>query len=64
MKFGRTIDPHCPSCHGKGEVSEGRMRDGEWWESFFQCHCVEYHHDDEMKAFLKRVTALARADHQ
>ena len=28
------------------------MRDGEYWCTFSECHCVEHHHDDEMKAFL------------
>jgi hypothetical protein len=35
------------------------MRDGTWINSF-TCHCVEYHHDDEMKVFLKAVCALTR----
>ena len=56
MKFRSTIDPNCNSCHGRGEIVETvEMSDGTWINSF-TCHCVEYHHDEEMKAFLARIT--------
>lgn len=54
MRMWTTKDAHCPSCRGSGHLSEGRFVDGEWWESFFDCHCVQVHHDDEMKAFLAK----------
>jgi hypothetical protein len=52
MKMWQTLDKHCLDCHGKGEVECGQWRDGEYWLAFATCHCVAYHHDDEMKAFL------------
>jgi hypothetical protein len=58
MMFRRTVDPHCSSCFGRGEVTETvEMSDGIRINSF-TCHCVEYFHDDEMKAFLAEVTEL------
>jgi hypothetical protein len=56
MRYWRTIEAECPSCHGRGEVLQDEMRNGEYWCSFVECHCVEHHHDEEMKAFLKSVT--------
>lgn len=59
MKFRTTIDPYCCSCHGRGEVVESvEMGDGTWINSF-TCHCVEYHHDEEMKEFLAALTKVA-----
>lgn len=56
MRIWHTIDKHCPSCRGTGEVIASDLRrKGECWVSFSQCHCVVVHHDDEMKEFLKRI---------
>jgi hypothetical protein len=58
MRYWRTIQSDCPSCHGRGEVYADEERADGYWIAAFECHCVEHHHDDEMKGFLKGVTAL------
>ena len=57
MRYWQTVQADCPSCHGRGDMMVSEWRDGECWDSFVQCHCVEHHHDDEMKGFLKGITA-------
>jgi hypothetical protein len=59
MKFARNIDANCSSCHGKGEIVECVERHDGTWINSFQCHCVTYHHDDEMKAFLAEVAVAS-----
>lgn len=55
MRCWKTIDEHCPSCRGKGEVMNERFENGEMFYTWSMCHCVEVHHDDEMKKFLAVV---------
>lgn len=61
MRMWQTVEKNCPSCHGRGEVWTGEYRDDGYWTMAVQCHCVQYHHDDEMKGFLKGITALSSA---
>jgi len=56
MRMWQTIEKHCPSCHGKGEVFVDELRGDEYWVTAVQCHCVEVHHDEEMKAFLHKIS--------
>jgi hypothetical protein len=55
MKYWRTTEGNCPSCHGRGEVFETSYRGRECWVTSMECHCVTHHHDDEMKAFLASI---------
>lgn len=57
MRYWQTIQKDCPHCHGSGEVWCDEIRDGAYWTASVQCCCVEHHHDAEMKAFLRGVTA-------
>ena len=62
MIFREIIDPDCPDCHGNGNVIVCDDRDGKTWCSSIQCPCVQYYHDDEMKAFLKRALSTPPQD--
>jgi hypothetical protein len=59
MAIRQYTDKHCSSCRGTGHISEGKMIDGEWWESFHQCHCVEINIDPETQARIKAALQLA-----
>ncbi len=59
MRYWRTIEAHCSTCNGSGQVMTDQIRSDGYWVSFSECHCVEHHHDDEMKAFLARVCSAA-----
>lgn len=61
MRTWRTIEKDCPICHGLGQVSDSKWIDGECWTSFYDCPCVEVHHDDEMKAFLNKFNERREA---
>jgi Zn-finger protein len=57
MKLWHTKDENCSSCRGTGEVWISQDKADGIWTTSMQCHCVEVHHDDEMKAFLRAITA-------
>jgi hypothetical protein len=59
MKWTQTIDRNCASCHGRGEVLHVDQRGDEIWTTSMTCHCVSYVMDDEMRGFLRAVSAMS-----
>lgn len=53
MAIHKYIEAHCSTCRGTGYASEGKVINGEWWESFHDCHCVTYRIDPETKALIE-----------
>jgi hypothetical protein len=43
----RFVDPFCPCCHGRGDVMEEEMYEGEPYYITNDCYCVEWMTQEE-----------------